>query len=117
MILVIDVGNTNIVSGVYSGEDLIADWRLSTDSRKTADEYGIAFKQLFMHHNLNLKDIKGIIISSVVPNVMYSMEHMIRKYFNHEPIIVQQGIKTGINMANTPIIPNAWAPPVSLSGL
>jgi len=98
MILVIDVGNTNIVSGVYSREALVADWRLSTDSRKTADEYGIEFKQLFMHHNLNITDIEGIIISSVVPNVMYSLEHMIRKYFNHEPIIVQHGIKTGINI-------------------
>jgi len=98
MILVIDVGNTNIVGGVYSGEDLIADWRLSTDSHKTADEYGIAFKQLFMHHNLNMTEIEGTIISSVVPTVMYSLEHMVRKYFNHKPIVVQHGIKTGINI-------------------
>ena len=98
MILVLDVGNTNIVSGVYCGDDLIADWRLSTDSRKTADEYGIDFKHLFMHYNIEVTDIEGTIISSVVPNVMYSLEHMIRKYLHHEPIIVQQGIKTGINI-------------------
>lgn len=98
MILVIDVGNTNIVAGVYLKEDLITDWRLSTDSKKTADEYGIAFKQVFMHYNINLKDIEGIIISSVVPNVMYSIEHMVRKYFNINPILVQHGIKTGINI-------------------
>lgn len=98
MILVIDVGNTNIVSGVYCGDDLIADWRLSTDSRKTADEYGIDFNHLFVHYNIKVTDIEGTIISSVVPNVMYSLEHMIRKYLHHEPIIVQQGIKTGINI-------------------
>ncbi len=98
MILVIDVGNTNIVSGVYSGDNLIADWRLSTDSRKTADEYGIAFKQLFKHYQLEPSNIQGVIISSVVPTVMYPLEHMVRKYLCLKPIIVQHGIKTGINI-------------------
>jgi type III pantothenate kinase len=98
MILAIDVGNTNIVLGVYNGENLIADWRLSTDLKKTADEYGIEVEQLFIHCNIKLTDIEGVIVSSVVPNVMYSLEHMIRKYFNINPIIIEHGIKTGINI-------------------
>lgn len=98
MILAIDVGNTNIVLGVYAGENLISDWRLSTDFKKTADEYGIEVEQLFIHSNIKLTDIEGVIVSSVVPNVMYSLEHMIRKYFDIKPTIVEHGIKTGINI-------------------
>lgn len=98
MVLVIDVGNSNIVAGIYSGEKLIADWSLSTDSRKTSDEYGIVFKDLFHHYKLKASDIQGVIISSVVPTVMYSLEHMIRKYLNLKALIVQHGIKTGINI-------------------
>ena len=98
MVLLIDVGNTNIVLGVFDKDNLIADWRLSTDTKKTSDEYGIEILQLFLYSDLEYKQIKGVIISSVVPNIMYSLEHLIRKYFKLEPIIVGPGIKTGINI-------------------
>lgn len=98
MILLVDVGNTNIVLGVNKEDKYIASWRISTDANKTSDEYGIQVMQLFMQHNLNPKEIKGIIISSVVPNIMHSLENMIRKCFAMEPIIVGPGIKTGINI-------------------
>lgn len=98
MILAIDVGNSNIVLGVYDEKNLIADWRLSTDFKKTADEFGVQVEQLFRHCNIKLTDIEGVIVSSVVPNVMYSVEHMIRKYFDIIPTIVAHGIKTGINI-------------------
>lgn len=98
MILVIDVGNTNIVLGVYKREELIASWRLSTDSKRTADEYGIQVIQLFLQDKLDPADVEGVIISSVVPNIMYSLEHMIKKYFEIDPIIVGPGVKTGINV-------------------
>lgn len=98
MILVLDAGNTNIVLGVYDGKRLIADWRLSTDSKRSADEYGIQVIQLFLQNKLDPDDMEGVIISSVVPNIMYSIEHMVRKYFEVEPIIVGPGIKTGINI-------------------
>lgn len=98
MILVLDVGNTNIVLGVYKQNDLIMECRLSTDSRRTSDEYGIQVKELFDLHNLSINDIEGVIISSVVPNIMYSLEHMIRKYFKTNPVIVGPGVKTGINI-------------------
>lgn len=98
MILVLDVGNTNIVLGAFEGKNLIADWRLGTDHNRTADEYGIQVTQLFMQKKLNTEEVKGVIISSVVPNIMYTIEHMIRKYFNKIPLIVGPGIKTGINI-------------------
>lgn len=98
MILLVDVGNTNIVLGIYSKNKYIACWRISTDSKKTSDEYSIQVMQLFNQANLNTEDIEGIIISSVVPNVMHSLENMIKKCFNKEPIIVGPGIKTGLNI-------------------
>jgi type III pantothenate kinase len=98
MILVIDVGNTNIVLGIYDSKNLIADWRLSTDSMRASDEYGILIMQLFKIRKISISEIQGIIISSVVPGVMHSLEHMIRKYFDIEPVIVGPEIITGINI-------------------
>ena len=98
MILLVDAGNTNIVLGVHDGKDYIASWRISSDSGKTSDEFSIQVMQLFNLSNLNPKDIEGVIVSSVVPNIMHSLENMLRKCFCHEPIIVGPGIKTGINI-------------------
>lgn len=98
MILVVDVGNTNIVMGVYKDKERVAGWRLSTDAKRTADEYGASVIQLFLHNELSIAEVEGVIISSVVPNLMYSLEHMIKKYFKLEPLIIGPGIKTGINI-------------------
>ena len=98
MILLVDVGNTDIVLGVHDGEDYIASWRISTDANKTSDEFGIQVCQLFSQSNLKTQSIDGIIVSSVVPNVMHSLENMLRKCFSIEPLIVGPGVKTGINI-------------------
>ncbi|NLC66988.1 MAG: type III pantothenate kinase [Clostridium sp.] len=98
MILLIDVGNTNIVMGVHNGNKMISDFRLSTDTKKTSDEMSIAVLSLFELNNLDIDSIEGVIISSVVPNIMYSLENVVRKLFNLRPIIVGAGIKTGINV-------------------
>lgn len=98
MILVLDVGNTNIVLGVYNDKELIADWRLSTEFKRTSDEYGIQVIQLFLQEKLDPSDVEGVIISSVVPNIMYSLEHMIRKFFEIDPLVVGPGVKNGINI-------------------
>jgi len=98
MIFVLDVGNTNIVLGIYKNKELLVEWRLSTDIRKTSDEYMIEVAQLFTYSKLDVNDISGVIISSVVPNIMYSLEHMVRKFFNKKPLVVGPGIKTGINI-------------------
>lgn len=98
MILVIDVGNTNIGLGVFNDKELVAEWRLSTHLMRTADEYGVQVIELFLQKKLNPLDIEGVILSSVVPNIMYSLEHMVKKYFLVDPITVGPGIKTGINI-------------------
>ena len=98
MVLLVDVGNTNIVLGIEKDNDFIVGWRISTDDDKTSDEYSIQIMQLFNQHGLDPKDIEGVIISSVVPNIMHSLENMVRKCFKLEPIIVGPGIKTGINI-------------------
>ena len=98
MILVLDVGNTNIVIGVYDNRELLTEWRLSTQMIRSADEYGIQFVNLFSLANIDKDQIEGVIMSSVVPTIMYSLEHMIRKYFKLDPLVVGPGVKTGINV-------------------
>ncbi len=98
MILVMDVGNTNIVLGVYKADELAAYWRVSTDRDKSADELGMLILQLFNYEGIKPDRIKSIIISSVVPNLMYSLEHMTRKYFNIKAMVVGPGIKTGMHI-------------------
>jgi len=98
MLLVLDTGNTNIVLGVYDGDELKHHWRMETYRQKTEDEYAMQVKSLFGHVGLEFSDIKGIIISSVVPPVMHPLEQMCKKYFNQEPIIVGPGVKTGLNI-------------------
>ncbi len=98
MILVLDVGNTNIVLGVFQDDQLIHHWRMETDRRKTEDEYGMQVKALFSHVEISFDQIKGIIMSSVVPPIMFSLEAMCKKYFGLKPLIVGPGIKTGLNI-------------------
>lgn len=98
MVLVVDIGNTNIVIGVYKGDDIVGSWRMVTRSEKTSDEYGVFISNLLKYNNIEQKDIRSAIVSSVVPNVMHSFENALRKYFNIEPIIVGPGIKTGITI-------------------
>jgi type III pantothenate kinase len=96
MILVFDVGNTNIVLGVYKNKTLINHWRISTNRERTADEYGSQIRLLFDYAGIDVKGIKGTIISSVVPPIMPALERMVLKYFGHQPNVVGPGLKTGI---------------------
>lgn len=98
MLLAYDVGNTNIVLGVYKDGELLKYWRMSTDKSKSADEIGIIVDQLFRYEGLDLKEVKDVIISSVVPTIMYSLQHMALKYCECEAMVVGPGIKTGINI-------------------
>lgn len=98
MILVFDVGNTNIVLGVYEGKNLLKYWRISTDKNKTSDEYGMLINQLFEYNGFKLNEVEAVVISSVVPPLMYSLQAMSIKYCNREPLIVGPGIKTGMNI-------------------
>lgn len=98
MLLVIDVGNTNIVIGIYSDDKIVNVWRITTNKERTSDEFGVFYITMFQNEGIKLEDIDSIIISSVTPNVMYSLNHSIRKYFNCDPLIVKPGIKTGLNI-------------------
>ncbi len=98
MILVIDVGNTNTVMGLYEDKKLLDFWRIKTDAQKTSDEFGMMINQLFGFCGYKFSDINSIVVSSVVPTIMYTLQHMVRKYFQIEPLVVGPGIKTGINI-------------------
>jgi len=96
MLLVIDIGNTNITFGTYSENTLLNHWRLPTEINRTIDSYGIDFCNIFFFSNINRESIKGIIISSVVPPLEHTIHEMCKKYFNIKPIVVSPGIKTGM---------------------
>ncbi|MEW6698025.1 MAG: type III pantothenate kinase [Bacillota bacterium] len=98
MILAIDIGNTNIVFGVFQDKTLIADWRLATDRNRTPDEYGVLLKELFSLSRINMQEVEGVIISSVVPPVNGLLESMVKKYFSRNPILVGPGVKTGVSI-------------------
>jgi len=93
-----DVGNTNIVLGAYDGKKLLNHWRMGTNREKTADEYGMFMMSLFSNDKIDTNNIEAVIIASVVPPIMYTLEHAIRKYLKRDPVIVGPGIKTGINI-------------------
>ncbi|MBR7797570.1 MAG: type III pantothenate kinase [Bacillota bacterium] len=88
MLFVLDVGNTNTVLGVFEGDQLKHQWRIKTDRYKTEDEFGMLVKSLFDHKGITLSDMKGIIISSVVPPIMFALEKMCKDYFHLEPMII-----------------------------
>lgn len=96
MLLTIDVGNTNITVGIYDQDDLKGSFRITTKSQRTSDELGILLCSLIQGKNIPVDAIQDVIISSVVPKIMHSLNNAIRKYFNCEAMIIGPGIKTGI---------------------
>ncbi|PRX31685.1 type III pantothenate kinase [Orenia metallireducens] len=98
MILAIDVGNTNIVLGLYQDDELLIDWRISTDRSKTVDEYGILLINLFESNGFKLEDVDKMMISSVVPPIINTLDEVAIKYFGVEALVIGPGVKTGINI-------------------
>src|SRR5512143_2594511 len=96
MLLVLDVGNTNTVVGVYDGRVLVDHWRIATEKGKTADEWGILFRDLFEFDRIDTGDFEGLIISSVVPPVLDMLQGMAEKYFHATPLIVGPELDTRI---------------------
>ena len=112
MLLVIDVGNTNTVLGVFARvakvhpadgaaetphyERLVAHWRVATVLRHTVDEYGVLFRSLFSMDNLEVSGIHGIVISSVVPPLDSTLRQVCERYFNLKPLFIEPGVKTGM---------------------
>ncbi len=100
MILVVDIGNTNITCGVYREKELICTFRLTTKMPRTSDEYGIVLRELFDRNGMDYTELDGVIIASVVPNVMHSFQSAIQKYLHRKAIVVGPGIKTGIKITS-----------------
>src|SRR6202142_1195414 len=96
MLLTLDVGNTNTVLGVFRGKELVANWRLTTAREQTEDEYGILTRDLFTLAALEPREIGGVIISSVVPQLNSRLAGMAERYFNKTALFVEPGIKTGM---------------------
>ncbi len=96
MLLAFDVGNTNIVLGVFDDGRMIQNWRLETDNGKSADEYGMIINQLFEYDGIKTSDVEDVIIGTVVPSVLFTLQHLSVKYFNRVPIVIAPGIKTGL---------------------
>ena len=96
MLLAIDVGNTNIVLGVFRGAALVHSWRLTTLRERTADELGILITSLCEHHGIQRDEITGIVIGSVVPPQTGTMIAMARDYFGREPLNLEPGVNTGM---------------------
>ena len=88
MLLAIDSGNTNIVFAVFDGDELRGEWRSSNDSRKTADEYGIWLTQLMSLGGFTAADISDAIIATVVPETLFNLKTLCRKYFDTEPMVI-----------------------------
>ena len=98
MLLVIDVGNTNTVAGIYDGKKLVDNWRFSSDRSKTADEFGMFMNSMLNFSGLKKEQVTDIIISSVVPPVLVPLCHMCERYFNIKPLVVGQGWKIGLQL-------------------
>ena len=96
MLLAIDIGNTNIVVGVFRGDDLLHSWRLSTQRQRTADEMGMWVLQLFHHGGLAPRDIDAVVAASVVPTLTKPTVDMARRYFEREPLVVDGTVDTGM---------------------
>ncbi len=96
MLLVIDVGNTNTVVGLYDGDRLVDNWRLWTERDRTSDEYGILVRNLFSFRSISFGDIEAIAISSVVPPMLNMLTELAEKYFHRRPLVVEYGVETGM---------------------
>jgi type III pantothenate kinase len=96
MLLVIDVGNTNTVLGLYQDKELVRSWRLTTDKARTADEWAMVIHELFSLSGLHFPDVRSVIISCVVPPLLNTLEALCGTYFKLQPLVVGPGIRTGM---------------------
>ena len=98
MILTLDIGNTNMKTALFDGMEMKQYWRLSTNRNRTSDEYGMAMMNLLNHYGIDRGEVEGIMMSSVVPQINFTIEHMCRSYFGMDPMKIEPGVKTGINI-------------------
>jgi len=102
MLMVIDVGNTNTVLGVYRGEDLLHHWRLMTERERTADEWGVLIRTLFNLGEIPNESVSGVVISSVVPPARPALDEMAVRYFGIQPLFVEATMDLGMPVRYMP---------------
>lgn len=98
MLLVFDIGNTNVTLGVFRGEELLATWRMATDVHQMPDEYAALLLTLLEHRDINKSDIDEIALCSVVPPLLSTFVELSQRYFNVSPLVVGPGTKTGVRI-------------------
>lgn len=98
MILLIDIGNTNVVLGIYKNQNKIKSWRLETRQTKTMDEYGSQIESILNHENISADDIKDIVIGSVVPTLQQTFKSLCKEYLNKTPIVIGENTRTGMKI-------------------
>ena len=96
LLVLVDVGNTTTVFGVYRGEELVESFRLSTDTERTADEHGALLLPLFARHGLEPRDAAAVVVSSVVPPLHATLERLAERYFGREALFIEPGVRTGM---------------------
>jgi type III pantothenate kinase len=96
LLVVVDVGNTNTIFGVYRGHDMVESFRLSTDHERTADEYGSLLLPLFTRWGIDPMAAEAVVISSVVPPLHLTLDHLARRYFGKKPLFIEPGVRTGM---------------------
>ncbi|TLY39501.1 MAG: type III pantothenate kinase [Nitrospirae bacterium] len=101
MLLAIDIGNTNVVFGLFESQTLKGHWRLTTDAFKTADEYGVLFQSLLRAAGIGSDQVTALILSSVVPSLTPTFEHMAETYFHHRMLVVSPSLDTGLRLCYT----------------
>jgi len=99
MLLVIDIGNTNIKLGVFDGDKLKAAWNLATDIHHTSDEYGGVVLDLMEREKVLASKVTGVVLCSVVPPLLHTFVQMCKKYLNTKPLVVEAGVKTGMRIS------------------
>ena len=112
MILTMDVGNTNIKTALFDGKEMFKYWRMSTNIQSTSDEYGVRLSSMFAHEGVSRDVVEGIVVSSVVPPINYTIEHMLQNYFGKTPLFVAPG---GVVDAQGSFLGGAICPGIKLS--
>lgn len=97
MLLAVDVGNTQTHIGVFNGEQVVAEWRTSTEPKRTADELALIFQEFLSFEDLSFgRNVTGVVMSSVVPSLTAALREMVERYFHFDPVVVEPGVKTGM---------------------
>ena len=109
MLLVIDVGNTNMEFGVYRGEELVGSFRLMTDANRTSDELGLWLCQYFQRFGLELGQVEDVVIGSVAPQVMHTLSRAVQKYVGKTPLVLDEALDPGLPTWSATAT-SAWAP-------